>query len=107
MERNQLLRVFAHVRGIPHAVAKIDLHIAADDPTQFLQGLCERRIALLRVGVSCNRPAREHTDAPHPLALPRPCRERPHGCRTTEQSDELASFQLIEWHSVPASQAGL
>jgi hypothetical protein len=31
-------------------------------------------------------------------------RERPYDSRATEQRDELASFQLIELHSVPASQ---
>src|SRR5262245_2745287 len=31
-------------------------------------------------------------------------RERPRRCRTANESDELASFQLIELHSVPASQ---
>jgi hypothetical protein len=30
-------------------------------------------------------------------------RERPRGC-TAEQSDELAPSQLIEFHSIPASQ---
>jgi hypothetical protein len=34
---------------------------------------------------------REHADAPHPLALLRPRRERP-SCRTTEKRDELASL---------------
>jgi hypothetical protein len=36
--------------------------------------------------------------------LLRACRERPRRCRTADQRDELASFQLIELHSVPASQ---
>jgi hypothetical protein len=31
----------------------------------------------------------------------RPRRERPCDCRATKQRDELASFQLIELHSVP------
>ena len=31
-------------------------------------------------------------------------RERPHGCCTAEQRDELALFYLIELHPVPASQ---
>jgi hypothetical protein len=31
-------------------------------------------------------------------------RERTHG-RTAKKRDELAAFQLIEWHSIPASQA--
>jgi hypothetical protein len=31
-------------------------------------------------------------------------RERPRGGRAAEQRDELAAFQLIELHSIPASQ---
>jgi hypothetical protein len=43
----------------------------------------------------------EHADAPHPLGLLRaPC-EWPNCRSAAEQRDELASFQLIELHSVP------
>src|ERR1700758_1203925 len=34
----------------------------------------------------------------------RPRRERPGGRRAAEQRDKIATFQLIEWHSAPASQ---
>jgi hypothetical protein len=34
----------------------------------------------------------------------RPTRERPRRRRAAEQRDEVASFQLIELHSVPGSQ---
>jgi hypothetical protein len=40
---------------------------------------------------------------PQPLTLLRPRRERPRS-RAAEQRDERASFQLIELHSIPASQ---
>jgi hypothetical protein len=45
----------------------------------------------------------QNPNPPHPLALLlRPRRER--SCRrAAEQRDELAPFQLIEWHSVPLS----
>src|SRR5262249_53346700 len=33
-------------------------------------------------------------------------RERPSGCRGAEQRDELAPFQLMEVHSISASQVG-
>ena len=37
----------------------------------------------------------------------RPRCEQPRGRRAAEQRDELAPFQLIELHPVPASEAGL
>jgi hypothetical protein len=40
----------------------------------------------------------------HPLALLRTRRKRPRGRRTAEQRDEIAAFELIELHSIPASQ---
>jgi hypothetical protein len=42
---------------------------------------------------------------PHPLGLLRARRGRPRRSRAAEQRDELASFQLIELHSV-ACQPG-
>jgi hypothetical protein len=44
---------------------------------------------------------------PQPFAdrrLLRACRERPRRSRAAEKRDELAPFQLIELHSIPASQ---
>jgi hypothetical protein len=41
------------------------------------------------------------------LRLLRTRRERPRRCRAAEQPDELASFQLVELHSVAASQGRL
>jgi hypothetical protein len=46
----------------------------------------------------------QNADAPHPFALLCARRERPRGRRAAEQRDELAAFQLIELHSIPASQ---
>src|SRR5262249_16383878 len=45
----------------------------------------------------------QQPDPPHALALLRACRERPRG-RAAKQGNELATFQLIEWHFAPASQ---
>jgi hypothetical protein len=42
-------------------------------------------------------------DAPHPLGLLCPRRERPR-CRAAEQRDEVAAFQLIELHSFPPAK---
>src|SRR5262249_62022511 len=50
--------------------------------------------------------ARQEPDPTHLVGLLRAYRERP--CRrAAEQRDELAPFQRIELHSVPASQGGL
>ena len=38
------------------------------------------------------------------LSLLRARRERPRRRGAAEQRDEIATFQLIEWHSAPASQ---
>src|SRR5262249_61330118 len=46
--------------------------------------------------------AGEPADAPHPLGLRRPRRERPRRSRAAEKGDELAPLQLIELHSVPS-----
>jgi hypothetical protein len=42
--------------------------------------------------------------APHAVTLLRARRERPRGSRAAEQGDELAAFQLIELHLIPASE---
>jgi hypothetical protein len=44
----------------------------------------------------------EHADAPHALALLRPCRERPRCCAADERY-ELAPFQ---WQHLPCFQPG-
>src|SRR5262249_51829721 len=103
---NQLLRVFARVCGIAHAVAKIDLHITADHPTQLLKGFCERRIAFLGIGVGRNRSAREHADAPHLLLL-RARRKRPRRSHTAEQRDEVAAFHSITSSARASSIGGI
>src|SRR5262245_179250 len=59
----------------------------------------ERSDASLSFRVGRSR-AHEHADSPRALALLRACRERPRGCRTADERDEIASFQLIELHSV-------
>jgi hypothetical protein len=55
----------------------------------------------LRVQVALSI-SHQHTDPPHPFGLLRTRCERP-SRGAAEQRDELAPFQLIELHSVPAS----
>jgi hypothetical protein len=62
--------------------------VSAVGPTQLLQRLLEHSGIRLRARIV--RAALEHPDAPHPLALLRLRRERPHR-RTAEQRDEIPS----------------
>jgi hypothetical protein len=76
-ECDQFRRVFASVGVIACEPAIFDLHVAAVGPAQLLQTLCERCHAGLQVRIIRGSADREHADAPHPLALLRPRRERP------------------------------
>jgi hypothetical protein len=42
-----------------------------------------------------------------PRRLLRPRRKRPRGRRAAEKRDEIAAFQLIEWHSALPARARL
>jgi hypothetical protein len=60
---------------------------------------CDAGLSIVGSGVH------ENANAPHPLGRRlRPSRQRPRDSRAAEKRDELASFQLIEAHSVPVSQ---
>src|SRR5262249_22021195 len=72
------------------------------DKACVFQTLTERGEELWGVA---GRPGVEDPDHRHRLGLPRPRHERPRNGGAAEQHDELATFQLIEWHSAPASQA--
>src|SRR6516165_2793418 len=75
-------------------------------PSRF--GKCWRcsraRVAALRDGLAQRGWDEGYADAPHTHRLLRARRERPHSRRAAEQRDEIAAFQLIELHSIPASQ---
>ena len=79
----------------------VDPHVAAVGPAQLLQPLHERCQTGLTF-VHRPRQAREHADAPHPLALLRARRERPRRRRAAEQRDELAALSFD--HLVGASE---
>src|SRR4029450_321959 len=62
-------------------------------------------VALRLVGIFDRELAHcDHADAPHPLPLLRTRHERPRCRCAAEERDELAPFQSIELHSIPASQ---
>jgi hypothetical protein len=48
----------------------------------------------------------QHAYAPHSAILLRTRGERPR-CRAAEERNEVAAFQMIELHSIPASQGRL
>ena len=81
----------------------VRLEFATPRPPEFREFLPERRGPGLRFTVALSK-GHQDTDAPHPVRLLRGRRERPRGRRATQQRDELPPFQLIELHSVPASQ---
>src|SRR5262249_50825888 len=84
----QFRRVFANSVGIGNAPARIDTDVVAVEPAQLREPLHECCHASLILGIVCGA-GHQHTDAPHPLALLRACRERP-CCRAAEHTDELA-----------------
>src|SRR5262249_15758221 len=100
-KRDQFRRILGHgvcTRATPTIV---DPHVAARSPPCFLQPLCERGNTSVPFRIVSSQ-IDEHTDAPHPLGLLRPCRERPRGRRAADQSDELAPLHL-GGHSMTSS----
>jgi hypothetical protein len=102
-ERDQFRSMFYALVGIVLAPASLDRYIPANTPAQFLEALVERRksVSTFRVVRSA---VHEDTNPPQTFRLLRARPERLDDRRAAEQRDELASFQLIEWHSIPASQ---
>ena len=92
-ERDQFRRVSANAISIARAPAVFDPHVAADAPAQLLQPLRERGDADGSFRIVGSH-AHQHADAPHPLALLRPRRERPRRRRAAEQRDELAPLLI-------------
>jgi hypothetical protein len=73
----------------PH---RYSLKIATLRPSELLEAVAQRREAVLRLGIilGCRH---EHANAPHPLELLRPRRERP--CRrAAEKRDDLAPSRM-------------
>jgi len=94
-ERDQFRGKCAIALGVTCAPADVDADVATLRPPQLLQPLQKRRETDLPCRI-VRRDTQQHANAPHPLALLRPRRERPRR-RATEKRDEVAPFQLIEF----------
>jgi hypothetical protein len=75
-QANQLQRERAHPIGVTAGPAKVDPYVAAIGPTQVRKRSRERRVPSLQDGIVFVE-RREEADAPYPLALLRPRRQRP------------------------------
>jgi hypothetical protein len=75
-------------------------HVLALDVAGFVEALTERTNNAHR---DLGRPAVDEADGRHHRLL-RVHPDRPRSRRAAEQRDELAAFQLIEWHSVPCQR---
>jgi hypothetical protein len=75
----------------------VEQHVVARDPAQLLQGLPQRGDVRLRFrhAFGC---IHENANAPHPLSLLCPRRERPCRCRASENRYEITTV-----HSISAS----
>src|SRR5438067_5466306 len=74
-------------------------------PPHLSERLCKHGNAALRFRVTLPK-RHKQADLPHPIGLLRVRGEWPCSRQAAEHGDELASFQLIELHSMPASQGG-
>jgi hypothetical protein len=93
LQTDQLLRRRSYPVDVNAAPPKVHPHVAAIGPTQARKRLSERRdkklpIRIVFVG------GHEHADAPQPVALLRPRRERP-SRRAAEPGDEFAPSKAI------------
>src|SRR5262245_14553281 len=104
-EPHQFLRILAIAVNLARSPTEVDSQVAAHRPTELLQPLQERCEASLVVGI-VRIPRHEHTNPPHPLALLRPCRQRPSRRRAAEKADELASPDHSITSSARASSVG-
>jgi hypothetical protein len=103
---DQLSCKSASLVGIAAGPTIVDLDVAPFNPAQALQALQQRRdIGLsLRIALGVSH---EHADAPHPLGLLRPGRERPCGRRAAEKRNELAPSHSITAFARASSLSGI
>jgi hypothetical protein len=88
LQADQLLRERSYPIDVTAAPPKVHPHVAAVGPTQARKRLRERRVATLPLRIVFVV-RHEHADAPHPLALLRPRRERPRHRAAADSSDEF------------------
>ena len=88
LRADQLLGERSYPINVIAEPAKVHPHVAAIGPTEIRKRLSERRDASLPQGIVFVVP-HEHADAPHAVALLRPCRERPRR-RAAKERDEFA-----------------
>src|SRR5262249_34375156 len=102
-DRDQFRCVSANLGGIGRGPPSVDLHVAADGPAQLPQRLQERPDAglIFRIVRGCGQ---EYADAPHPLALLRPCPERPHSSAAEKRYERAPSHSITS--SARASSVG-
>src|SRR5262245_15102119 len=99
-------REIASLIGIARRPAIVNPHVSAVGPTQLLQRLQEGCDVALRARVVPVAAALKHCDAPHPLALLRPRRERPRSRCPAEQRDEVATRHSITSSAATSSLSG-
>src|SRR5262249_54940560 len=97
-------RTFAFARMTSGAGVANSAACLPSGPTQLPQLMQQCRNPSLRYRTILIR-RHMHADAPHPLALLRPRRERP-SRRAAEQRDELATFHSITSSAVASSVCG-
>jgi hypothetical protein len=83
-QRDQFHCVFASRIGIACEPTIVNAHVAADGPAEFGEPLRKRPDAGRCLRIVCGH-THEHADAPHPLGLLRPRRERPRSRRAAER----------------------
>src|SRR5262249_22748098 len=84
--------------------ARVDAHVAADDPARLRQRLLECSEPSLKVGIvrSCGQ---QHADAPHAIALLCARAQRPRR-RAGQKSDKLAALHSITSSARTSKRSG-
>jgi hypothetical protein len=108
-ERDQFGGIFASFCAIAGGPTNVDANIVAFAPTPFFKRLSEDSIALPTLWVLYYT-RHEHADAPHPLPLLRPRRERPHGGaakpreRQRSGRGQIQEFSARDFQDVPPAK---